>query len=108
MFVELISVHTTLKEVIEKDVNRAIRHELVDYERQVYNVSLRFACRAVVISDSVYRYQPKALDKHEQVCPKKSLFIPRQEGLFTSLTVFTRELVISECKLFSIGRLIYW
>ena len=35
-----------------------MRRELVDYARQQHGVSLRLACRAVGISDSVYRYQP--------------------------------------------------
>ncbi len=35
-----------------------MRRELVDYARQQHGASLRLACRAVGISDSVYRYQP--------------------------------------------------
>ena len=35
-----------------------MRRELVDYARQQHGVSLRLACRAVGISDSVYRYRP--------------------------------------------------
>lgn len=35
-----------------------MRREFVDYARQVHGASLRMACRAVGISDSVYRYKP--------------------------------------------------
>jgi putative transposase len=35
-----------------------VRRELVDYARQQHGASLRLACRAVGISDSVYRYRP--------------------------------------------------
>ena len=45
----------------------AIRREFVDYGRRVHKVSLRLACRAVGISDSVYRYQPKLDDDQEVI-----------------------------------------
>ena len=35
-----------------------MRRELVDYAQRHHGVSLRLACRAVGISDSVYRYRP--------------------------------------------------
>lgn len=42
----------------KKTVKPAIRRELVDYAREQHGANLRLACRAVGISDSVYRYQP--------------------------------------------------
>ena len=40
--------------IVEKVVKPAIRRELVDHVRLVHKVSLRLACRAFGISDSVY------------------------------------------------------
>ena len=42
---------------------------MVDYARQEHGVSLRMACRAVGISDSVYRYRPIP-NRDEQVIAK--------------------------------------
>ncbi|WP_371826049.1 IS3 family transposase [Photobacterium sp. GJ3] len=59
MSADLSLEHRILKDIIEKKpVKPAIRRELVDYARKEHGVSLRMACRAVGISDSVYRYQP--------------------------------------------------
>ncbi|WP_373332800.1 IS3 family transposase [Vibrio porteresiae] len=68
MFAELSLEHRILKDIIEKKpVKPAIRREFVDYARRVHKVSLRLACRAVGISDSVYRYQPKLNDDQEVI-----------------------------------------
>ncbi|SEG74252.1 putative transposase [Vibrio hangzhouensis] len=42
----------------KKVVAPAVKRELVDYARKQYQASLRMACPAVGISDSVYRYRP--------------------------------------------------
>ena len=63
MFAELSLEHRNSQRCHRKKaVKPAIKRELVDYIRQVHKVSLRLACRAVGISDSVYRYQPTLLD----------------------------------------------
>ncbi|WP_411202392.1 IS3 family transposase [Vibrio vulnificus] len=68
MFAELSLEHRILKDIVEKKpVKPAIRRELVEYARQRHNASVRLACRAVGISDSVYRYQPKANNDHEVI-----------------------------------------
>lgn len=44
-----------------------MRRERVEYARQVHHASLRLACRVVGISDSIYRYQPKANNDHDVI-----------------------------------------
>lgn len=48
----------------------SVRRELVDYVMNTHTVSLRRACKAVGISDSVYRYKPDS---------------PADEGVITAL-----------------------
>ncbi|MGD1335192.1 IS3 family transposase [Vibrio harveyi] len=59
MFADLSLEHRIVKDILgKKAVKPAVKRELVEYVRQQFRVSLRMACRAVGISDSVYRYQP--------------------------------------------------
>ncbi|CAM3034982.1 hypothetical protein VINE108274_14545 [Vibrio neptunius] len=57
-FADLSLEHRIVKDILEKAVKPAVKREPVDYARKHYQVSLRIACRAVGISDSVYRYRP--------------------------------------------------
>jgi len=57
MFEDLSLEHRILKDTVRKNaVKPVIKRELVDYARYEHGASLRLACRAVDISDSVYRY----------------------------------------------------
>jgi len=59
MFADLSLEHPILKDIVKKSSKPAIRRQLVDHARQAHGASLRMACRAVGISDSVYRYTPQ-------------------------------------------------
>lgn len=50
--------HRIVKDILEKAIRPAVKRELVDYVCKQYQVSLRMICRAVGISDFVYRYRP--------------------------------------------------
>lgn len=52
---------------MKKAVKPTIRRELVDYARQALGASLRMDCRAVGISDSVYRYEPDPCRDNEVI-----------------------------------------
>ncbi|MCW8194509.1 IS3 family transposase [Proteobacteria bacterium 005FR1] len=59
MYAELSMEYRIVKDIVgKKAIKPAIRRQLVDYAREEHGASLRQACRAVGISDSVYRYQP--------------------------------------------------